>query len=172
MLASTKAMITTLTQAAPSRPNPMDQSDVIAFLRDPSSYAGGVDTVECIETHGAIVFLAGNLAYKLKRAVKLPYMDFSTPERRAAACRHEVERNRMTAPETYLEALAITRAPSGRLSLGGDGKPVDWVVVMKRFEQEDLLANLQVGMRWIARSWRRWLIISRPITGGRSQPTG
>ena len=58
------------------------QHDVIAFLRDPASYPPAAGPVEIIETHASIVFLAGNRAYKLKRAVKYPYLDFSTMARR------------------------------------------------------------------------------------------
>ena len=57
---------------------PGDQQDAIAFLKDPASHGEGVDRVETIETHVSLVFLAGDRAYKLKRAVKYPYLDFST----------------------------------------------------------------------------------------------
>ena len=90
-----------------------DQAAVIAFLADPSTYAG-VDTVERLETHGNLVFLAGEDAWKIKRAVRFPYMDFSTLERRRAACAREVEVNRRLAPDIYLGCVAITRArPAG-----------------------------------------------------------
>jgi aminoglycoside phosphotransferase family enzyme len=74
------------------------QRDVIAFLADPSSYPPGAGPVEIIETHASIVFLAGKRAYKLKRAVKYPYLDFSTAARRRAACAAELNLNRRTAP--------------------------------------------------------------------------
>ncbi len=82
-----------------------DQSDVIVFLGSPSTYGADVDKVDLIETHGALVFLAGTRVYKLKRAVRLPYMDFSTLEKRAAACRHEVDRNKAAAPDIYIGVL-------------------------------------------------------------------
>jgi len=56
------------------------------------------ETVERSETHGAVVFLAGDRAYKLKRAVKYPYLDYSTPELRRKACLAELEVNRRAAP--------------------------------------------------------------------------
>ena len=59
-----------------------DQREVIAFLKDPSSYGQGADRVEVIETHASLIFIAGDCAYKLKRAVKYPYLDFSTVELR------------------------------------------------------------------------------------------
>ena len=76
---------------------PDDQRDVIAFLSTPSSYGAAVERVEIIETHASLVFLAGDRAYKLKRAVKYSYLDFSTAERRRMACEAELRLNRRTA---------------------------------------------------------------------------
>src|ERR1044071_6828498 len=129
------------------------QAEIIAFLSDPSSYPGG-GPVETIETHASIVFLAGNRAYKLKRAVKYPYLDFSTTALRQAACTAELKLNRRTAPQLYLEVRAISRLTDGRLVWGrpgGDrhsdlrpapGGPLDFVVVMRRFGQPDLLEHV------------------------------
>ncbi|MBV9151975.1 MAG: AAA family ATPase, partial [Alphaproteobacteria bacterium] len=89
------------------------------------------------ETHISIVFLAGDRAYKLKRAVKYPYLDFSTPDLRRAACETELELNRRTAPQLYLEVRAISRLRDGSVGWGGEA-PLDWCVVMRRFDQEQL----------------------------------
>ena len=118
------------------------QREVIAFLRDPASYPGDVGPVEVIETHASLVFLAGSYAYKLKRAVTYPYLDFSTPALRQAACAAELQLNRRTAPQLYLEIRAISRAPDGGLVWGRRGEPLDFVVVMRRFDQDDLLDNV------------------------------
>ena len=83
--------------ADPQAANP--QTEIIAFLRDAASYPGGAAPAETIETHISIVFLAGNRAYKLKRAIKYSYVDFSTVERRRAACIAELAVNRRTAPQ-------------------------------------------------------------------------
>ncbi|MGI9426461.1 MAG: AAA family ATPase [Hyphomicrobiaceae bacterium] len=120
----------------------VDQTEVISWLDDASHYSNAVAEVERIETHGAIVFLAGDDAYKLKRAVKLPYMDFSTLGKREQACRHEVERNQPAAPDIYVGVKPVTRQDNGGLAIDGDGAPVDWLVHMKRFDQHDLLDNL------------------------------
>jgi len=80
-----------------------------------------------IDTHGAVVFLSGDRAYKLKRAVKFPYMDFSTAERRRAMCEAEVAINRRLAPEIYL---------------GVEPVGPDWVVVMRRFDEDGLLDRM------------------------------
>ena len=69
-----------------------DQQDVIDFLSKPSSYGAGVERVDIIETHASLVFLAGDRTYKLKRAVKYPYLDFSTAERRRVACEAELKK--------------------------------------------------------------------------------
>jgi hypothetical protein len=115
---------------------------VIAFLADPASYPARPGRVERFETHGALVFLAGADAWKIKRAVRFPYMDFSTLEKRRAVCAREVEVNRRFAPEIYLESAPITRAPDGRLQLRGCGAVVEWAVHMRRFEQGDLLGQV------------------------------
>jgi len=119
------------------------QDEVIAFLRRPASY--GLDesaAVETAETHISIVFLAGDFAYKLKRAVKFPYLDFSTAEARHAACEAELTLNRRTAPQLYLEMRAISRRPDGSIGWGREGTPLDWVVVMRRFDQAKLFDRL------------------------------
>lgn len=107
------------------------QSGVIAFLENPATHGGA--PVRRIDTHGAVVFLAGDRAYELKRAVRFDYMDFSTVERRRAACAAELKLNRRSAPDIYLDIVAITESGTG-LALGGDGPVRDWVVVMRRFD--------------------------------------
>src|SRR6187402_2358968 len=85
-----------------------DQAAAIAFLRDPSSY-GSSTSVEMMETHISRIFLVGGRAYKMKRAVKLPYADFSTPALRLATCRREVDLNTRTAPGLYLGVRRVIR---------------------------------------------------------------
>lgn len=118
------------------------QAEVMAFLADPATYVPRPDRVETIETHGALVFLAGAEAIKIKRAVKLTYLDFSTLTKREAACRREIEVNSPNAPEIYRDAVAITRERDGRLVIGGSGTPVEWAVRMARFGQEQLLSTI------------------------------
>ena len=64
----------------------------------------------------------GERAYKLKRAVKFPYMDFSTVDRRAAMCAAEIEINRQLAPEIYLGTAQVRRGRDGKLALGEVGE--------------------------------------------------
>lgn len=116
-----------------------DQSAAIAFLE------AHLAPDRRIDTHGAVVFLAGDRAYKLKRAVKFPYMDFSTLERRAAMCAAEIEINRQLAPEIYLGTAAVWRC-DGKLALSGVGEAVkdavEWLVVMRRFDEDGLLDRM------------------------------
>ena len=120
------------------------QSEVIAFLTDPLTHGAGADAVEVIETHISLVVLAGSRAYKLKRAVKLGYVDFSSAALRLAMCEREVELNRRAAPGLYLGVRRITREADGRLSFDGDGALVDAVVEMVRFDQDGLFDRMAV----------------------------
>lgn len=89
--------------------------------------------LERAETHISRIFLTGDRAWKLKKAVTLPYLDFATLAQRHAACEREVELNRRTAPDLYLGCRAVFRDASGRLSLTAPGEPVEWLVEMRRF---------------------------------------
>jgi len=116
------------------------QQDVVAYLMEPSTHHGA--RVERIDTHGAIVFLAGSRALKLKRAVRYDYLDFSSEPLRRTACEAEVRINRRSAPSLYRGVVAVTREGDGSLALNGRGTPVDWVVDMARFDQEALFDRL------------------------------
>lgn len=121
-----------------------DQTDAMAFLRDRHTH--GCAAVEHIETHISQIFLACNRAYKMKRAVKLPYVDFSTPELRLKACEREVELNGATAPGLYIGVRRIARDQVGRLHFG-DGELVEPVVEMVRFDQGALFDRMAVDGR-------------------------
>lgn len=116
-----------------------DQSETITFLD------AELKPERRIDTHGAVVFLCSERAYKLKRAVKFPYMDFSTAARRAAMCAAEIDVNRRSAPEIYLGVAPVLRR-DGKLALGEVGETsahaVDWLVVMRRFDEEGLLDRM------------------------------
>jgi aminoglycoside phosphotransferase family enzyme/predicted kinase len=94
------------------------------------------------DTHGAVVFLAGDRALKVKRAVRYPFLDYSTLEKRKAACLAELEVNRRFAPELYRRVVQITRDATGALALDGSGDPVEWAVEMTRFDENMTLDHL------------------------------
>ena len=123
-----------------------DQSSVVSFLSSHESY-GVAGPVEVIGTHISEVFLAGDRAYKLKRAVRLPYVDFSTVSLRHRACQEELVLNRLTAPTLYLGIRRITREDSGQLVFDGLGTHVDTVVEMVRFTQESLFDRMALDGR-------------------------
>src|SRR5262245_1144319 len=116
------------------------QGEVLAFLADPATHGGA--PVRRIDTHSATVFLAGDRALKVKRAVRYSYLDFSTLAQRRAACEAELEINRIFAPGLYLRVIPITREPSGVLRLGGRGDVVEWAVEMRRFDETRTLDRL------------------------------
>ena len=119
----------------------MDQSEVVEFLSDPSTH-GSDAPVEVITTHSAHVFLAGEVAYKIKRAVKYNYLDFSAPSVRRDIIRHEHALNTPAAPQIYDRVVAITREPSGKLALDGPGDPIEYALRMHRFPREAELSSI------------------------------
>jgi hypothetical protein len=117
-----------------------DQSAVIDFLAAPATHGG--ESVKRIDTHSAVVFLAGTRAWKLKRAVRYDYLDFATIEMRRLACEGEVRLNRRTAPTLYRGVTPVVRRSDGSLAIGGTGTPVDWLVEMNRFDEDRLFDRL------------------------------
>jgi aminoglycoside phosphotransferase family enzyme/predicted kinase len=114
------------------------QREVIAFLSDPATHGGAA--VERVDTHISRIFLAGDRAWKLKRALRTNYLDFSTLDRREQSCRRELEVNR-EAGDIYLAATPVVRR-DGRLWLDGPGAPVEWLVEMRRFDRSRELDRL------------------------------
>lgn len=116
----------------------MDQSDIVAWLRSGAPW-GRAPKVE--ETHAAYVFLTGERAFKLKKAVNLGYLDFSTPEKRRHVLERELKLNRRTAHEMYRRVLPVT-LHDGKLALDGQGAAVDFLLEMERFPDGALLSEL------------------------------
>ena len=121
----------------PKVPEPQ-LDEKVAFLARPESYAEVIDSVTVYETHMSFVFLAGETALKLKKPVSFSYLDFSTLERREAACRAELALNRRLARPVYRGVVPLVQSGSG-LAIGGDGRIVDWLVVMKRLDHGRML---------------------------------
>jgi aminoglycoside phosphotransferase family enzyme/predicted kinase len=115
------------------------QNAVFALLADPATHGGA--KVTRIDTHAASVFLAGEHAYKVKQAVKFPFLDFSTLDKRKAVLEAEIAANKPFAPQLYLGLVPIT-SESGTLALGGKGQPVEWALKMRRFDETQTLDRL------------------------------
>lgn len=121
-----------------------DQQEVFDFMLRGGAFpaAPQVEGVRRIDTHCASIFLVGDRAWKMKRAVRFPYLDFSTVDLRHEALANELRLNRRTAPDLYLALHAITRDAEGGLALDGPGEPIDWVLEMHRFDDGALLSEL------------------------------
>jgi uncharacterized protein len=114
------------------------QDRVFAFLTDPATHPG----VHRIDTHAAAVFLEGARALKIKRAVRFPYLDYSTLAKRKAACDEEIKVNRPFAPQIYHRVVPITQNADGSLSIDGSGPPVEFAIEMTRFDERQTIDHL------------------------------
>src|SRR5208282_1601866 len=129
----------------PPRPEPKPLAaadlsfvDKSKFLTRGDAYRPPVPEVVLRETHMSWVFLAGDQAYKLKKPVRFPYLDFSSLSRREAACRAELRLNRRLAPDVYLGVVPLTLG-AGEPAIGGEGAVVHWLVAMRRLREAEVL---------------------------------
>jgi len=111
----------------------------VAFLSCAASYGVAAGTVDVIETHMAWVFLTESEVFKLKKPVRYPFLDFSSPEKRRLICEAELRLNRRLANGTYKQVVPLREDYGGRLSFGGTGRAVDWLVVMNRLPDDAAL---------------------------------
>src|SRR3954451_11842620 len=102
----------------------------------------GHPNVRRIDTHAASVFLDGARALKIKRAVRFPFLDYSTLEKRKAACEEEIRINRPLAPQVYHRVVAITEELDGSVRVDGPGRPIEYAVDMSRFDESRTLDHL------------------------------
>ncbi len=117
-------------------------AEKVAFLGRPAAYPEGTRGVETRETRMSWVFLTDAFAYKLKKPVAAPYLDFRSLALRRAYCEEEVRLNARLAPGIYLGAVPLLRGPDGRLCLGGTGAGgavADWLVKMRRLPADRML---------------------------------
>ncbi|MFG0320630.1 MAG: AAA family ATPase [Planctomycetota bacterium JB042] len=114
--------------------------DVRRALRSPSAYPGVVDSVEVIETHISHVYLAGDRVYKVKKPLRLPFLDASTLDRRRELCDQEVRLNRRWAGDVYRGVVEIRAGAGGEVRVGGgDGEVVEVAVEMDRLPGDRML---------------------------------
>ena len=124
----------------PQHPPEGEQSRLFENLRDPACYSHPVPALRVIETHISFVVLTGLFAYKIKKAVNLGFLDFTSLEKRLFYCSEELRLNARLAPEIYLDVVPIsgtTDAPQ----VGGTGEPIEYAVRMREFAQEALADN-------------------------------
>src|SRR6478735_4274377 len=88
--------------------NTMDQARLVAALASPTCFGPACAAVTVLETHISYVLLTGQHAYKLKKAVALGFLDFTTLAARRLFCERELKLNRRLAPALYLDVVEIT----------------------------------------------------------------
>jgi len=115
------------------------QQKLVDWLTRPDTHGGS--EVTHIETHISHVFLVGDRVYKLKKAIAPSFLDYMTVEKRKAAAETELRVNRRTAPEMYLSVQPVVSS-GGSYTIGGQGDAVDWLVVMRRFDQSELFDRM------------------------------
>jgi len=123
--------------ALPHRDHVSDQERVLEFL----GAGSGEDETRRVDTHASTVFLKPDRVYKIKRAVRLPYLDYSTLEKRRRACEEEVAVNRRYAPKLYRRVVPITDGAKGP-EIGGKGDVIEWAVEMARFDERQTFDHL------------------------------
>ena len=118
-------------------------TDLIETMADASFYGAPAGPVDRRETHISWVFLVGDCAYKLKKPVVFPFLDYGTADRRREMCELELKLNRRLASEVYLRVLPVVTADGGFVLGDRDGgEVVDWTLEMRRFREERTLEGL------------------------------
>jgi len=124
-----------------AHPAPPGPAEIAAAMARPETYGGRVEQVGLRETHISWVFLAGDRAYKLKKPVMLPFVDYGTAERRRAMCEAEVRLNRRLAPDVYLGVRGVVARRGGvELAPADHPEALEHVVEMRRFDEGHTLA--------------------------------
>jgi aminoglycoside phosphotransferase family enzyme len=116
------------------------QQQVVDALMYREAYEEEVGQIELIQTHISWVFLTENFVYKVKKAVNLGFLDFTTLDKRRFFCEKELELNKRLCGEMYLEVVPINK--SQVIKVKGDGKTVEYALKMRRIPQERIMNNL------------------------------
>ena len=111
----------------------------IEELRDPAIYPEQAESVEILQTHLSVVVLSGDRAYKFKKAIQLPFADFTSLELRRGYCEEEVRLNRRLCPEIYDSVVALRSNGEGCLRIGETGEVIDFAVKMRRLPQDRMM---------------------------------
>jgi uncharacterized protein len=106
----------------------------------PEAYEEQPDKIEMPQTHISFVFLTSKFVYKVKKAVDLGFLDFTTLEKRQFFCKKELELNKRLCRGMYLEVVPINR--SNMIKIKGEGETVEYAVKMKRMPQEKMMNKL------------------------------
>jgi len=118
------------------------QRQVVEALKKPEAYDEEPGQIELMQTHISFVFLTRNFVYKVKKAVNLGFLDFTTLEKRRFFCEKELELNKRLCGDMYLEVVPINRSRSNVVKIKGEGETVEYAVKMKRMPQEKMMSKL------------------------------
>jgi aminoglycoside phosphotransferase family enzyme len=118
----------------------IDQKQIVEALMKPEAYGGDPGSIELVQTHISFVFLTRNFVYKMKKAVNLGFLDFTTLEKRRFFCEKELELNRRLCGDMYLEVVPINK--SDAIKIKGEGETIEYAVKMKRMPQEKMMSKL------------------------------
>jgi aminoglycoside phosphotransferase family enzyme/predicted kinase len=113
---------------------------LIRALLDPLRHPQPAATVDLVETHASWVLLAGDTAWKIKKPVVLPFLDYGSLAKREACCRAELALNRRLAPELYLDVVSI--GGSDEAPVFGALPAIEWAVRMRRFDEAGRLDHV------------------------------
>lgn len=123
-------------------PSTLTAEAKVALLKQPQTYPDAPRRITAIETHMSWVFLTETHAYKMKKPVLYPYLDFSTLAAREWNCREEFRLNQRLAPGVYLGVVPLRLDPSGVVRVEGEGNVVEWLVKMRRLPADRMLNRL------------------------------
>lgn len=108
-------------------------------LLDPRTWPGAAGPIERVETHISRLYFTDSRVYKLKKPIRLPFLDYRSLEQRRFFSKEELRLNRRLAPDVYLRVAPLRRDADGRVKLDGDGETIDWAVEMVRLPAERML---------------------------------
>ena len=114
---------------------------LVHALLTPEAYPPRPSKIELVQTQMSFVFIAGDYVYKVKKAVDLGYLDYTTLEKRKHFCHQEVVLNGRLCPEVYLGVVQIAEE-EGRIVAEGKGTAIEYAVKMRRLPQERLMNYL------------------------------
>ncbi|MDD5723649.1 MAG: hypothetical protein PHY29_07925 [Syntrophales bacterium] len=120
----------------------MNHYKLVESMSKPAFYPHTPDTVTLIQTHISFIFIAGDLVYKVKKAVDFGFLDFTTLEKRKYYCEQEVVLNRRFAPNVYIGVVGISEDREGNLRPGDGDTIVEYAVQMKKIPEEKMLYRL------------------------------
>ncbi len=117
----------------------MKTGELIEALSRPQAYPHPVERIEFRQTHISLLFFAGDRVYKIKKPIRLNFLDYSTLARRKHFCEEEVRLNRRLAADIYLGVVTIGRSADRHVQIGGPGDPIEYAVEMVRLPEESML---------------------------------